>query len=81
MVAPIRSNKDFGEAVRRARLDLGLRQVDLARKASVRQALISEVENGAINAKLDTVRKILAALDMDISVVPRQKAEFDPTEY
>ncbi len=77
----IRNNKEFGEAVRLARLKQNFRQVDLARKASVRQALISEIENGATNAKLDTVIKVLAALDMDLSLVQRQKAEFDPTEY
>ena len=77
----IRSNKEFGEAVRRARLRQDLRQIDLARKASVRQALISELENGATSAKLDTVIKVLAALSMDLSVVPRRKAEFNPTEY
>ncbi len=77
----IRNNKEFGEAVRRARLKQRLRQVDLARKASVRQALISELENGTTSAKLDTVIKVLAALEMDLSVVPRRKAEFDPTEY
>jgi len=77
----IRNNKEFGEAVRRARLKQSLRQVDLARNASVRQALISELENGTTSAKLDTVIKVLAALDMDLSIVPRRKAEFDPTEY
>lgn len=77
----IRNNKEFGEVVRVARLKQKLRQVDLARKASVRQALISDLENGATSAKLDTVIKVLAALDMDLSVVQRQKAEFDPTEY
>ncbi len=81
MVMTIRNNKEFGEAVRVARLKQKLRQVDLARKASVRQALISELENGAVSAKLDTVIKVLAALDMDLSVVPRRKATFDPTEY
>lgn len=81
MAMTIRNNKEFGEAVRRARLKQNLRQVDLARKASVRQALISELENGATSAKLDTVLKVLAALALDLSVVPRRKAEFDPTEY
>ncbi len=81
MAMTIRNNKEFGEAVRLARLKQNLRQVDLARKASVRQALISELENGSISAKLVTVIKVLAALDMDLSVVPRRKAEFDPTEY
>jgi HTH-type transcriptional regulator/antitoxin HipB len=81
MVMTIRNNKEFGEAVRRARLTQNLRQVDLARKASVRQALISEIENGTTGAKLDTVLKVLAALDMDLSLVQRQEAEFDPTGY
>jgi len=81
MVMTIRNNKEFGEVVRIARQRQKLRQVDLARKASVRQALISEIENGTISSKLDTVIKVLAALDMDLSVVSRNKAEFDPTEY
>ena len=77
----IRNNKEFGEIVRKTRLMQKLRQVDLARKASVRQALISDLENGATSARLDTVIKVLAALGKDLSVVQRQKAEFDPTEY
>lgn len=77
----IRNNKELGEAIRRARLRRNFVQVDLARKASVRQALISELENGATTAKLDTVLKVLAALKLDLSVVPRGKAKFEPTEY
>ncbi len=77
----IRNNKDLGEAIRLARKTKDLRQVDVAQKASVRQALVSELETGATTAKLDTVIRVLAALDMDLSIVPRLKAEFDPTEY
>jgi HTH-type transcriptional regulator/antitoxin HipB len=77
----IRNNKDLGEAIRRARKNLDLRQVDVAQKASVRQALVSDLENGATTAKLDTVIRVLAALDMDLSTIPRRKAGFDPTEY
>jgi HTH-type transcriptional regulator/antitoxin HipB len=77
----IRNNKDLGEAIRRARKNMDLRQVDVAQKASVRQALVSDLENGATTAKLDTVIRVLAALDMDLSIVPRHKAGFDPTEY
>ena len=77
----IRNNKELGEALRQARTEKDLRQVDIARKAGVRQALVSDLENGATTAKLDTVLKLLAALDMDLSVIPRRKAAFDPTEY
>lgn len=81
MPVTIRNNKELGEAIRAERLKKEFRQVDLARKASVRQALISELENGATSARVDTVLKVLAALDLDLAIVTRRKAEFDPTEY
>lgn len=77
----IRNSNDLGAVIRKARLGKELSQVELARIASMRQALISDLENGTTSATLDTMLKILAALDLDISIVPRKKAEFDPTEY
>lgn len=77
----IRSNKDLGVVIRVARKQQNLRQVDVAQKASVRQALVSDIENGATTAKLDTVMRVLAALDLDLSVIPRRTTGFDPTEY
>lgn len=77
----IRSNQDLGAAIRLARKKQNLRQVDVAQKASVRQALVSDIENGATTAKLDTVMRVLAALNLDLSVVPRRTTGFDPTEY
>ena len=77
----IRSNKDLGAAIRLARKQQNLRQVDVGQKASVRQALVSDIESGATTAKLDTVMRVLAALDLDLSVVPRRTTGFDPTEY
>ena len=44
-------------------------------------ATLFRFDNGATTAKLDTVIRVLAALDMDLSIVPRRKARFDPTEY
>jgi HTH-type transcriptional regulator/antitoxin HipB len=77
----IRSNKDLGAAIRLARKNQNLRQVDVAQKASVRQALVSDIENGTTSAKLDTVMRVLAALDLDLSIISRRKTGFDPTEY
>ncbi len=56
-------------------------QANLARKASVRQALISDIENGVTTAKLDTITRVLAALELDMSIVSRRTTEFDPWEY
>jgi HTH-type transcriptional regulator/antitoxin HipB len=81
MAVTIRNNKELGEAIRAERLRRNLRQVDLACLASVRQALISNIENGANSARADTLLKVLAALDMDLALVPRRKTEFNPTEY
>ena len=81
MTKMVRNNKEFGEAIRIERLKKKMRQVDLARKASVRQALISELENGATKSNIDTVFKVLAALEMDMELAPRRKTEFDPTKY
>lgn len=81
MAVTVRNSKELGEAIRAERLRRNLRQVDLASLASVRQALISNLENGANGARADTLLKVLAALDMDLALVPRRKAEFNPTEY
>lgn len=85
MVAPmlptVRSIHELGEAVRAERLRQKLSQTDLARKASVRQPLISDLENGATRARMDTVFKVLAALSLDLSIVPRRKPAFDPKAY
>jgi len=77
----IRSNKDFGAYIRQARQKQSMRQIDLAKAASVRQALISDLENGVTSARLDTVFKVLAALKLDLSITDRIKANFDPTAY
>lgn len=77
----IRNNTDLGAAIRLARKSRNLRQVDVAQKASVRQALVSDIENGVTKAKLDTIIRVLAALDLDLSIVPRRTTGFDPAEY
>jgi HTH-type transcriptional regulator / antitoxin HipB len=81
MAVTLRNNKELGEAIRAERLKRNLRQVDLASMASVRQALISDLENGTYSARADTLLKVLAALDLDLALVPRRKAEFNPAEY
>ena len=77
----IRSRQELGAVVRSVRKQQNLRQVDVARKASVRQPLISDIETGATVANLNTINRVLAALDLDLSIVPRRTAEFDPTNY
>ncbi len=77
----IRNEKQLGALIRAARKKKRWRQVDLARRASMRQPLISELENGASSSRLDTILKVLAALDLDLTVTDRRVPAFDPSEY
>jgi predicted transcriptional regulator len=49
------------------RLDRGLSQENLAHEANVRQALISELESGKIDVRLDTLSRVAAALEASLS--------------
>ena len=77
----IRNEKQLGALIRTARKGKGWRQVDLARRASMRQQLISDLENGVSSSRLDTILKILAALDLDLGVMDRRAPSFDPSAY
>ena len=78
---PIRSARELGESIRRARKQRDLSQTELADIASVRQALISDLEKGVTSARLDTILKVLAALDLDLAISQRADEPFDPTGY
>jgi len=49
--------------LRRLRLERKLTQDELAADAGVRQALISELESGKIDVRLDTLQRIAMALN------------------
>lgn len=77
----IRNGKQLGDLIRTARRKKDWRQIDLARKASTTQKAISNLETGAFSSRLDTVLKVLAALDLDLTVTDRQPATFTASAY
>lgn len=68
-----RTTKDIGNVLRNARKAKGLTQGELANRAGVWQRTISNIETSTSGAKLDTVFDLLAALDLEIHIVPRSK--------
>ena len=70
-----RDPRQVGNLVRRARKKQGLSQSQLGDKAGLRQETISLIETGHPAAKLQTIMGILAALDLELRIVPRSKGQ------
>ncbi|MFP4616230.1 MAG: helix-turn-helix domain-containing protein [Thiohalorhabdus sp.] len=75
MSALARTPKQIGSLVRRTRKARGFTQAQLGAKVGLRQATISQIENGSPEAKLETILKILGALDLELRIAPRSKAD------
>lgn len=69
--------KQLGAAIRRERRRQRLTQKQLSDKTRIRQATISLLESGECSAQLDTLLRILSALDMELVVRERTKADWD----
>jgi len=59
----------IGQAVRRARKAMGLRQPELAAAAGVGLRFLVELERGKPTAQLGLTLKVLQALGLDLEVV------------
>ena len=75
-----RTPKQLGDALRRHRTHLGLSQSQAAAKAGLRQATISQIENGHDATKIETICVLLAALDLELMVAPRSKGSSQDIE-
>lgn len=65
MVQPhLQSIELFGPAIRRLREARGLRQSDLAEQVKMNRASLSRLENGRVQPRPATVKKLLQALDV-----------------
>lgn len=71
----IRTPKQLGEALLRARKAQNLTQTDIGSKARIKQGTVSRVEHGQPGTEIQTIFDILAALDMECTVRPRTKGE------
>lgn len=70
-----RTPKQIGTIIQRARKKRGWTQVVLAERAGLRQATVSTIESGATPAKLETILRVLAALDLEFRVGGRSKSQ------
>jgi HTH-type transcriptional regulator / antitoxin HipB len=68
----IYSPKSLGSAIKRQRKAKKLSQHEAGAAFRLDQTTISSIEQGAPGTRLETIFRILAALDLDIIIKPRK---------
>jgi HTH-type transcriptional regulator / antitoxin HipB len=74
MSEAIRTPRQLGSLIHNERLRRGLSQQELANLAGTGQKTISRIETGHEGAKLDTLFRLLAVLQLEIRFTPRSVA-------
>lgn len=74
MSEPARDPKRIGTQIRRARKKRGWTQRELGTAAGIRQEAVSVIENGHAATRIDTLLKLLGALDLEFQIAPRSKS-------
>jgi HTH-type transcriptional regulator/antitoxin HipB len=74
-----RTPLQLGNSIRERRRKLGLTQEQLAEKVGVRQRTISDVESAGA-ARVDTLLRMLVALDLELLVRPRTRGSASDIE-
>ena len=76
----IRSGDALGHSLRRIRSEQSLTQSDIAQRSGVKQNAISRIEGGHLGRTTALIFKILAILDLEIVIRPRQKSSAEDIE-
>lgn len=69
----------LGAALRRARLDAGLTQYQLAQLAGISRQLVSRVEAGNPHGEVGGVVEVADALGLSLTVVPKEQRAAAPS--
>ena len=78
MMMLVRNPSDLGAVIQQARLNRKLSQAALAKKVGLHQPKVSEIERGKSGVNLDTIMRVLAALQLSINIVDGTSADQQP---
>lgn len=68
---PITSAEDLGRSLKMQRKLLGLTQIQAGNKFNLTQKTVSNIENGRPGVQLDTLFRLLSALNLEMYLGPR----------
>lgn len=77
MIQKISSPENLGQALRSERKHQGLSQKAVGHSVGMEQHTISKIEKGNPGTELNTLFRLLAALDLELIIQPRQKAPLE----
>ncbi len=69
------SPKVLGQILKSTRSQKGLTQEQAGNLVDITQAMISRIERGETHIRVDTLFRLLAALELEIAIQPRDKAD------
>jgi HTH-type transcriptional regulator/antitoxin HipB len=69
------SPKILGQILKSARNSKKLTQEQAGNLVGITQAMLSRIERGETHIRVDTLFRLLAALELEITIQPRYKAE------
>lgn len=72
MIRKIVSPESLGTVLKEARKKKGLSQTEAGKSVGIDQPTVSKVEQGGSGTRLDTLFRLLAALDLELVLQSRQ---------
>ena len=79
MIQKISSPENLGQALRAERKRKGMTQKVVGHSVGMEQHTISKIEKGNPGTELNTLFRLLAALDLELNIQPRQKPAIEST--
>lgn len=70
-MVPITSAEDLGRTLKMHRKKRGLTQVQAGAKFNLTQKTVSNIENGRPGVQLDTLFRLMSALNLEMHLEPR----------
>ena len=67
------SPKVLGQILKSTRSQKGLTQDQAGNRVGITQAMVSRIERGESNARIDTLFRLMSALELEVAVKPIEK--------